>query len=82
MNRVKSKTICKFWTFLLAVLVFFIQGCATTKPPPADPLAYKSRTKTSVNEDVTVTVAVPTITEAQAIYGVDLASKHMGVALL
>jgi hypothetical protein len=77
MNRVKSKTICKFWTFLLAVLVFFIQGCATTKPPPADPLAYKSRTKTSVNEDVTVTVAVPTITEAQAIYGVDLASKHI-----
>jgi len=77
MNRVKSKTICKFWTFLLAVLVFFIQGCATTKPPPADPLAYKSRTKTSVNEKVTVTVAVPTIAEVRAIYGVDLASKHI-----
>jgi hypothetical protein len=61
----------------LAALIFFIQGCATTKPPPADPSAYKDRTKTSVNEDVTVTVAVPTITEAQAIYGVELAAKHI-----
>jgi hypothetical protein len=48
-----------------------------TKPPPVDPLAYKSRTKRSINEDVTVTVAVPTIAEAQAIYGVELASKHI-----
>ena len=44
---------------------------------PADPLAYKNRTKSSVNGDVTVTVAVPTIAEAQAIYGVELASKHI-----
>jgi len=44
-----------------------MQGCATTKPPPVDSLAYKNRTKSSVNKDVTVTVAVPTIAEAQAI---------------
>ena len=42
-----------------------------------DPLAYKNRTKSGVNEGVTVTVAVPTIAEAQAIYGVELASKHI-----
>ena len=48
-----------------------------TKPPPVDPLAYKSRTKSSINKDVTVTVAVPTIAEAQAIYGVELASKRI-----
>ena len=30
-----------------------------------------------VNGDVTVTVAVPTITEARAIYGVELASQHI-----
>ena len=59
------------------MIVFFVQGCATTQPTPADPLAYKSRTKSSVNEDVTVTVAVPTVAEAQAIYGVELASKHI-----
>jgi len=54
-----------------------MQGCATTKPPPVDPLAYKTRTKSSFNEDVTVTVAVPTIAEAEAIYGVRLASKYI-----
>jgi hypothetical protein len=54
-----------------------MQGCATTKPPPVNPLAYKTRTKSNVKEDVTVTVAVPTIAEAQAIYGVELAAKHI-----
>jgi LssY C-terminus len=77
MNRSKSKTFCKSWFFYLAVLVFFMQGCATTKPPPEDPLAYKNRTESNINEDVTVTVAVPTIAEARAIYGVKLAYKHI-----
>jgi len=77
MNRSKSKTLCKFWIFPLAVLVVFVQGCATTKPTSVDPLAYKDRTKSSANEDVTVTVAVPTIEEARAIYGINLASKHI-----
>jgi hypothetical protein len=74
MNRCAS--FCKYWIFHLAFLLFFIQGCATTTPP-VDPLAYKNRTKSSVKEDVTVTVAVPTISEARAIYGVRLASKHI-----
>ena len=77
MNRSKSKTLCKFRIFLLVVLVFVVQACATTKPPPVDPLAYKNRAKSSINEDVTVTVAVPTIEEAQAIYGVKLAAKRI-----
>jgi hypothetical protein len=77
MNRPKSKTLCKFWLFLLAVIVFLTQGCATTKPPPVDPLTYKNRAQSSIKVDVTVTVAVPTIAEAQAIYGVALASKHI-----
>jgi len=41
MNRSKSKTFCKFWIFLLAVPAMVVQGCATTKPPPVDPLAYR-----------------------------------------
>ena len=77
MKRSKSKTPCKLWIFPLAVLMLVMQGCATTKPPSVDPLAYKNRAKSSVNEDVTVTVAVPTNSEAWAIYGVDLASKNI-----
>jgi hypothetical protein len=77
MNQPKLKTSCKFWLFSLAMLVLFLQGCATTQPTSVDPLAYKSRTKSITYEDVTVTVAVPIISEAQALYGVDLASKHI-----
>lgn len=61
----------------MAIVAYVIQGCTTTQPSPADPLAYKNRTKSSVNGDVAVTAAVPTIAEAQAIYGVELASKHI-----
>jgi hypothetical protein len=67
----------KFWILFLAVLAFVLQGCATTKPTSVDPLAYKTRTKSSVSGDVLVTVAVPTIAEARAIYGVELASKQI-----
>jgi len=67
----------KFWIFSLATLLLVMQACATAKPPPVDPLAYKNRTESSVKEDVTVTVAVPTISEAQAIYSVELSSKHI-----
>jgi hypothetical protein len=75
MNR--SISFCKFLIFHLIFLFFFIQGCATTPPLPVDPLAYKDRTKSSTQEDVTVTVAVPTVAEAQAIYGVELAARRI-----
>ena len=61
----------------MSVILFVVQGCATTKPPSADPTAYKNRTESLVNGDVTVTVSLPTIAEAQAIYGVKLAKKHI-----
>jgi hypothetical protein len=77
MNRSMTKKLFKMYILTMAVVAFVIQGCTTTKPLPADPLAYKNRTKSSVNGDVAVTVAVPTIAEAQVIYGVDLASKHI-----
>jgi len=67
----------KFWIVPLATLLMVMQACATAKPLPVDPLAYRNRTESSVNEDVTVTVAVPTISEAQAIYSVELSSKHI-----
>ena len=72
-----TKKLFKICILPLAVVAYVIQGCTTTQPSPADPLAYKNRTKSSVNGDVAVTAAVPTIAEAQAIYGVELASKHI-----
>jgi len=77
MKRLKSKTLCKFRIFSLAVLVLVLQGCATTQPTSVDPLAYRDRTKSNVSGDVTVAVSVPTTAEAQAIYGVKLAAKHI-----
>lgn len=71
------KKLNRCWIILLTALVLIIQGCATSKPPPADPLEYQHRTKSLVSGDVTVTVAVPTIAEAQAIYGVELAKEHI-----
>jgi hypothetical protein len=61
---------------LLAVIMLVLQGCAASHPP-ADPTAYRNRTKTIVNKDVTVTVAVPTTSEAHALYGVDLAKQNI-----
>ena len=61
----------------LATLLLVMQACVTAKPPPVNPLAFKSRTKSHVNEDVTVAVAVPTTAETQAIYGVELAAKRI-----
>lgn len=77
MNRPQSRPGYPFWFFFPAVLVLVLQGCATPKPAPVDPLAYRNRAERSVSEDLTVTVAVPTISEAQAIYGVELASKQI-----
>jgi hypothetical protein len=53
-------------------MAFLVQGCATTRPPPADPTAYRERAKSSSFGDVTITVAVPTSSEAESIYGVKL----------
>jgi len=62
--------------FIIAIMAV-IQGCATTPSPPADPFAYRNRTESIANGDVTVNVAVPTIEEAQAIYGVALAKQNI-----
>jgi LssY C-terminus len=63
---------------LLFALVLITHGCATSglqsmmgyKP-------YRERAETQVQGDLSVTVALPTAAEAQAIYGADLAEKHI-----
>lgn len=75
MNRPNLLKSCQYYVFLLVMLLQVIQGCVTTKPSSVDPMGYKHRSKSSVSEEVDVTVAVLTITEAEAIYGVKLASK-------
>jgi hypothetical protein len=77
MDRSKSKTRFEFWMICLAVILFVVQGCATTKPPPVAPMAFKDRAQSSSKNGLTVTVAVPTVAEAKAIYGVELASKEI-----
>ncbi len=76
MKRLKMNTCHSFPIFLLSALLFVIHGCTTT-PQPVDTSAYKNRAKSGVNGDVAVTVAVPTIAEAQAIYGVKLSSEFI-----
>ena len=58
--------------FLFAGLLV---GCASFEPTPIDQVAFQERARTQTGRGVTVTVAVPTVTEAEALYGVDLASE-------
>ena len=61
--------------FAFAVL---LSGCATSfSPRPVAEVPFKARAQTQVQDGLTVTVAVPTAEEAEAIYGVDLADKGM-----
>lgn len=67
----------KFWIFPLATLLLVMQGCSAFTPQPVEQVAFKDRAQSSANGDLKVTVAVPTIEEAKAIFGVDLASKQI-----
>ena len=55
-----------------------VSGCATSfSPRPIAEVPFKTRAQTHVQDGLTVTVAVATDEEAEAIYGVDLASREM-----
>jgi len=77
MNRPRSNAFHEWFALSLIAFVLIAQGCAGTTPRSVDPLAYKNRVESIIKEDVTVTVAVPTMTEARSIYGVELAEKHL-----
>ena len=62
------------WLWLAVVLT--ASGCATSfSPVPVDDVPFKARAQTQSKNGLTVTVAVPTSEEANAIYGVDMAAK-------
>ena len=61
--------------FLFALTV---SGCATSfSPRPMEEVPFKTRSQTQIQGGIRVTAAVPTLEEAKAIYGVDLASREM-----
>lgn len=63
---------------LCLVFALTVSGCATSfSPRPIDEVPFKTRAQTQILGNLTVTAAVPTLEEAKAIYGVDLASKGM-----
>jgi len=63
---------------LVLALAVLLSGCATSfSPRPVAEVPFKARAQTQVQDGLTVTVAVPTAEEAEAIYGVDLADKGM-----
>jgi hypothetical protein len=76
-NRPRMVISRKFWIVPLATLLLVMQGCSAFTPQPLEKVAFKDRAKSSVNGNVTVTVAVPTIEEAKVIYGVELASRQI-----
>lgn len=63
---------------LFLVIPLMVSSCAATfSPTPIDEVPFKSRAQIQTKGGLTVTAAVPTSEEANAIYGVDLASKDM-----
>ena len=63
---------------LCLIFALTVSGCATSfSPRPIDEVPFKARVQTQILDGLTVTVAVPTLEEANAIYGVDLSSKEM-----
>jgi hypothetical protein len=63
---------------LYLVIPLMVSGCAATfSPTPIDEVPFKSRAQIQTKGGLTVTAAVPTSEEANAIYGVDLASKEI-----
>ena len=71
-----SITVVVFF-LVLSAFAIHIQGCATSPPVTEAPKAFDQRTHTVVKGEVTVTVAVPTRAEAEALYGVELWRKHI-----
>lgn len=74
-SMIKKELITCLLLLVAPICAFY--GCMTAQLQTEDATAFKNRTRSIVNGDVTVTVAVPTIAEARAIYGVKLSRKFI-----
>jgi hypothetical protein len=66
-----------FQRLLALVVAAALASCASFSPRPLDEVPFRDRARTQGAGGLTVTVAVPTMAQAEAIYGVDLASRGM-----
>lgn len=60
---------------LASLVVLALVGCASFDPLPVDEVPFRERARTRSGRELTVTAAVPTRAEAEALYGVDLAAR-------
>jgi len=60
---------------LVLVWLSAASGCASFAPPSLGELPFRERLQTRSQPGITVSCAVPTRSEAEALYGVDLASR-------
>ena len=62
----------------VVLLVFgFMQGCASLQYHSIEEVPFKERSKTKVDGNVKVTIAVLTKKEGKQVYGVDLSLKRI-----
>ena len=79
-KRVKVNYVlqCNLLLGLCLAFALMMSGCVTSfSPRPMEEVSFKTRSQTQVQGGIRVTAAVPTLEEANAIYGVDLSSKEM-----
>jgi len=63
---------------LCFAFALMVSGCVTSfSPRPMEEVPFKTRSQTQIQGGIRVTAAVPTLEEANAVYGVDLSSKGM-----
>jgi hypothetical protein len=62
---------------LAAVLLCLFVSCATFRPGSINDVRFRDRMQSKYDQEIRVSVAVPTAEESQALFGVDMAEKEI-----